>query len=38
MSHEDTFEPGAQAGIFSDGTGEELVELWKNYRNELYYQ
>jgi len=38
MSHEDTFEPGAQAGIFSDGTGEELVELWKKYRNELYYQ
>lgn len=38
MSHEDTFELGAQAGIFSDETAEELVELWKNYRNGLYYQ
>lgn len=38
QSHEDTFKCGAQAGVFSESTRDELVELWKNYRNGTYYQ
>jgi hypothetical protein len=38
QSHEDTFEYGAQAGMFSQSTKDELVELWKNHRNGTYYQ
>ena len=38
QSHEDAFEYGAQAGVFSQPTKDELVELWKNHRNETYYQ
>lgn len=38
QSHEDTFEYGAQAGVFSESTKNELIELWKNHRNETYYQ
>ncbi len=37
-NHDDTFEYGARAGIFSQDTADELAELWKNYRNGLYYQ
>lgn len=38
QSHDDAFEYGAQAGVFSRPTKNELVELWKNHRNETYYQ
>lgn len=38
MNHEDTFEYGVQAGVVSDATKVELVELWQNYRNGTYYQ
>ncbi|WP_094590806.1 hypothetical protein [Halorubrum sp. Hd13] len=38
QSHEDTFEYGAQTGVFSQSTKAELVELWKNHRNGTYYQ
>ena len=38
MSHEDAFEYGMQAGVFSEATKDELVELWQTYRNETYYQ
>jgi hypothetical protein len=38
QSHEDTFEYGAQAGVFSQSTKDELVELWQNHRNGTYYQ
>ncbi|WP_311173060.1 hypothetical protein [Halobellus ordinarius] len=38
LSHEDTFDYGAQAGIFSRSTKDELIELWKNHRNSTYYQ
>jgi hypothetical protein len=38
QSHEDTFEYGAQAGLFSQSTKDELIELWKNHRNGTYYQ
>ena len=38
MNHEDTFEYGVQAGVFSEATKDELVELWQNYRNGTYYQ
>lgn len=38
QSHEETFEYGAQAGVFSESTKEDVVELWKNHRNETYYQ
>ncbi|MFC6874557.1 hypothetical protein [Halobellus marinus] len=38
LSHEDTFDYGAQAGIFSRSTKGELIELWKNHRNSTYYQ
>jgi len=34
MNHE----YGAQAGVFSEATKDELVELWQNYRNGTYYQ
>jgi hypothetical protein len=37
-SHEETFEYGAQAGVFSRSTKDELIELWKNHRNGTYYQ
>jgi hypothetical protein len=37
QSHEDTFDSGAQAGVFSPSTKDELVELWKNHRNGTYY-
>jgi hypothetical protein len=37
QSHEDTFEYGTQAGVFSQSTKDELVELWKNHRNGTYY-
>jgi len=36
--HGDTFEYGARAGVFTTETAKELTELWKNYRNGLYYQ
>jgi hypothetical protein len=38
LNHEDTFEYGVQAGVFSETTKDELVELWQNYRNGTYYQ
>lgn len=38
QSHEDTFDYGAQAGVFSRSTKDELVALWQNHRNETYYQ
>lgn len=38
QSHEDAFEYGAQAGVFSQPTKDELIELWKTYRNGTYYQ
>lgn len=38
QSHEDTFEYGAQAGLFSQSTKNELIELWQNHRNGTYYQ
>lgn len=38
QSHEDAFENGAQAGVFSQSTKDELVELWKTNRNGTYYQ
>lgn len=38
QSHEDTFTYGAQAGLISEPTKDELIELWKNYRNGTYYQ
>jgi hypothetical protein len=37
-THKDTFEYGVQAGVFSESTKDELVELWQNYRNGTYYQ
>jgi len=36
--HRDSFELGAKAGVFSPETATELIELWWNYRNGLYYQ
>lgn len=38
MDHADTFEYGAQAGIFADETAAELTELWQENRNATYYQ
>jgi len=38
MNHEDAFEYGMQAGVFSKATKNELVELWQIYRNGTYYQ
>lgn len=38
LSHADTFEYGARAGLFSDETAAELVELWQESRNATYYQ
>ena len=38
MNHEDAFEYGMQAGVFSEATKDELVELWQTYRNGTYYQ
>jgi hypothetical protein len=37
-THQDTFEYGVQAGVFSESTKDELVALWQNYRNGTYYQ
>lgn len=37
-SHEDAFEYGMQAGVFSEATKDELVELWQTYWNGTYYQ
>lgn len=36
--HEETFDLGVQAGVFTEATAAELVELWQSYRNGLYYQ
>lgn len=36
--HDDTFELGAKAGVFSVATAEELAELWRNYRTGTYYR
>ncbi|MFQ3475359.1 hypothetical protein HKK80_03740 [Halonotius sp. F2-221B] len=38
LNHEDTFEYGVQAGVCSEATKTELVELWQNHRNGTYYQ
>ena len=38
QSHADTFEYGAQAGLISQPTKDELVERWKNHRNATYCQ
>lgn len=38
QSHEDTFEYGAQAGVFAQSMKDELIELWKNHRNGTYSQ
>lgn len=38
QSHEETFTYGTKAGLISDSTRDELVELWKNHRNGTYYQ
>jgi hypothetical protein len=38
LDHENTFEYGVQAGVFSASTKDELVDLWQNYRNGTYYQ
>ena len=38
MNHEDAFGYGMQAGVFSEATKDELVELWQTYRNGTYYQ
>jgi hypothetical protein len=38
QSHEDTFKYGARAGVFSQPTKTELVELWETHRNGTYYQ
>lgn len=38
LNHEDAFEYGMQAGVFSEATKNELVELWQIYRNGTYYQ
>jgi glutamate 5-kinase len=37
-THQDTFEYGMRAGVFSESTKDELVALWQNYRNGTYYQ
>lgn len=37
-NHEDAFEYGAQAGVFSQATANELIDLWQIYRNGMYYQ
>lgn len=38
MNHDDAFEYGMQAGVFSEATKDELIELWQTYRNGTYYQ
>ncbi|WP_049980555.1 hypothetical protein [Halolamina rubra] len=38
QSHEDAFEYAARAGVFSQPTKDEPVELWQNHRNGTYYQ
>lgn len=38
QSHKDTFDFGAQAGVFAQSTKNELVGLWQNHRNGTYYQ
>lgn len=38
QSHEDTFEYGAEAGVFTEPTCDDLIELWNTNRNGSYYQ
>ena len=35
QSHKDTFDFGAQAGVFAQSTKNELVGLWQNHRSHL---
>jgi hypothetical protein len=36
--HNETFGLGAEAGLFTANTADELIGLWETYRNGLYYQ
>lgn len=36
--HDETFELGTEAGLFTADTANKRIGLWETYRNGLYYQ